>query len=487
MMLRHFLWLIGASFALLFFPFGSEQVLAQATVVINITPGGDKAQYIQEGETKQKPVTVVVGQNVRWVNKDQVSHTATSTMTVKSKALFETGYLDDGTSSKDILFDQALFQAAGGKPGGSVTLEYFCRVHRLTMRSSIILKAGGDPSTPAKPGAKVYVIEAISDGANHVWRPALTAGVKAGDIIEWRNANVDEPGQHSLGFRDWATAKDLLDVTQGDLPFDKDKGKTPDGSASSTRNTLFLRATLKADLKGDASIDFYCPVHGAAMSGQIKSTAPDAPDPQLPAAKTFAKYLVPSAPIGAFETVKVTDRKSDCYYAIAADINGDGKMDLVVSGLGEPGKSLSEVAWFENPTWRKHVIGYFDVPVALAAADVDGDGLMDVAITYDYGFCIMNCKAGSGKVAWLRNPGPGKADDKWQIFPIGKHMASHRIHFGNFSTMAGLQLLSVPVVGGADGKIHDPITIKVFSRPKNVLEAKEWPEEVVRGCFITSY
>ena len=39
-------------------------------------------------------------------------------------------------------------------------------------------------------------------------------------------------------------------------------------------------------------------------------------------------------------------------YAVAvADFNNDGRLDVMANSLG-----ASEVAWYENPTWERHVI-----------------------------------------------------------------------------------------------------------------------------------
>src|SRR4051795_7465815 len=70
-----------------------------------------------------------------------------------------------------------------------------------------------------------------------------------------------------------------------------------------------------------------------------------------------------------FEKVLVADKLQDGYWIQAVDINGDGKPDLVTSGL-----ALGEVYWYENPSWQRRLIGTLPKPVAMDVADIDGDG-----------------------------------------------------------------------------------------------------------------
>src|SRR4051794_29528426 len=70
-------------------------------IVVNITGKGSNAKYIKEGDTKQQDVEVLVGQTVRWVNKDsstgKMQHTATSNAKKKDgNRVFQTKALEKG-------------------------------------------------------------------------------------------------------------------------------------------------------------------------------------------------------------------------------------------------------------------------------------------------------------------------------------------------------------------------------------------------------
>lgn len=81
----------------------------------------------------------------------------------------------------------------------------------------------------------------------------------------------------------------------------------------------------------------------------------------------------------------------------AADLDGDGDIDLAGAALDG-----DEIAWWENTdgygyTWVKHTVAVdFDGASAVAAADVDGDGDMDL-------LSAAKTLYGSNDIAWWEN------------------------------------------------------------------------------------
>ena len=76
-----------------------------------------------------------------------------------------------------------------------------------------------------------------------------------------------------------------------------------------------------------------------------------------------------------------------------ADVNGDGKTDIVASrGHG------TGLIWFENPSWKTHTINpELKSPHCLQVIDMDGDGDIDAA----------TCAYESKIAAWFENDGKG--------------------------------------------------------------------------------
>jgi plastocyanin len=93
---------------------------------IELTRRDGKLVFIECGKDKIAPVTIVVGQRIRWENKDEEPHTLVSALTVAGKPLFSTGAIKPG-DHMDLLFDIDLYERAGGKPASVVTVKYRSR------------------------------------------------------------------------------------------------------------------------------------------------------------------------------------------------------------------------------------------------------------------------------------------------------------------------------------------------------------------------
>src|ERR1700684_3588981 len=77
------------------------------------------------------------------------------------------------------------------------------------------------------------------------------------------------------------------------------------------------------------------------------------------------------------------------YQVVAVDVNHDGKPDLIALASG-----MTELVWFENPGWERHVIaGNLSGMINLAAWDFDGDGIPEIVLASGFS---MEAKKSAG-------------------------------------------------------------------------------------------
>ena len=110
------------------------------------------------------------------------------------------------------------------------------------------------------------------------------------------------------------------------------------------------------------------------------------------------------------------------YQVLATDLNRDDRPDIVALGA-----RTTELVWFENPGWERHVITA-DAPamINLDAADTDGDGIPEIGLAY--GFSTSPVRS-AGNIAILQHS--GDPTQPWTLTEIDQLPASHRLRFGN--------------------------------------------------------
>ena len=185
-----------------------------------------------------------------------------------------------------------------------------------------------------------------------------------------------------------------------------------------------------------------------------------------------------------FEPQVIDDDIPDGYWIQAVDITGDGRPDLLVSGLAG-----GQVNWYRNPQagadgrtpWSKHLLHEFLRPVSLDQGDIAGEGRTDFVVCHDYAETMFVATPANGKVSWLRNPGPDAVEQPWEARFIGQLGSTHRLRLGHFTDADHVDLLAMPVVGDASGMdaLHAPIRIVRYRRPADVLDAESWEADLV--------
>jgi hypothetical protein len=126
-------------------------------------------------------------------------------------------------------------------------------------------------------------------------------------------------------------------------------------------------------------------------------------------------------PIAKFQTHEVATGLRGGYQVVIADINQDGKPDLVTVA-----SNLTEVAWFENPGWQKHVIvSDIKQPINLAVVKADKTGVV-IALATDFS---PNAKQSAGTVMILEST--GDVTQPFKRTDIDKLPTSHRLRMLN--------------------------------------------------------
>jgi FG-GAP-like repeat len=126
-------------------------------------------------------------------------------------------------------------------------------------------------------------------------------------------------------------------------------------------------------------------------------------------------------------------------YAVqAVDINKDGRPDII--GVSQ---RVPELAWYENPTWERHVMvdGLSGV-VNFAAADLDGDKIPEVA--FESAFAMS--PASSEGLVWLAKH-DGDPRQKWTTQQIDKFPTSHHVAWADVDGDGKKELINAPLVG----------------------------------------
>src|SRR5579883_193182 len=126
------------------------------------------------------------------------------------------------------------------------------------------------------------------------------------------------------------------------------------------------------------------------------------------------------------------------YSVMVTDINHDGKPDVV--GLTQ---RLTELAWYENPSWERHVlIRDMQGLVNMAAEDIDGDGIPEIAL--ENGFSMVAAK--SPGFVWLLHH-DGDPRGLWKATRIDELTTSHHIGWADVDGDGKKELINAPLIG----------------------------------------
>jgi hypothetical protein len=160
------------------------------------------------------------------------------------------------------------------------------------------------------------------------------------------------------------------------------------------------------------------------------------------------------------------------YAVLPTDINADGRTDLVVV-------DTERVIWFENPSWKLRTIiagGTQPDNVCIDAADLDGDGKVELAL--GAGWRPSDTLSG-GTLQWLRRqPDPSQP---WTVHAVDAEPTLHRHRFADLDGDGRKELVVAPLFGRGTTRAKNfaerGVRLLAFTPPAD--PARPWARSVI--------
>ena len=186
------------------------------------------------------------------------------------------------------------------------------------------------------------------------------------------------------------------------------------------------------------------------------------------------------SPVRFTEHVIATDLRGG-YQVVAADLNQDGKPDLIALASG-----MKELVWYENPSWTRHVItSSLSRMINCVPVPVAGDPIPELVVASDF---ANQAKDSVGLVSVLRHQGDPR--EPWSVSEIDRLTTSHRLRLADINGSGKPVVIDAPLTGAnaAPPEYRDQTPL-VFYRPG------EWKREtistensgVVHGIWIVDW
>ena len=178
----------------------------------------------------------------------------------------------------------------------------------------------------------------------------------------------------------------------------------------------------------------------------------------------------------SFKEQVIDDKVEIGYGAALADVNGDGKTDILLAD-----KKL--IVWYQNPAWTKHIIAESLTPkdnVCIAARDIDGDGKCEVAVGAEWN---PGDTENSGAVFYLIPP--SDRTQKWEPVKLHHEPTVHRMKW--VRGLDGTYSLVVAPLHGRGNKNGEGAGVKVLSYQKPADPKAAWKTSIISDSMHATH
>jgi hypothetical protein len=170
--------------------------------------------------------------------------------------------------------------------------------------------------------------------------------------------------------------------------------------------------------------------------------------------------LTAQAPAGSVQFVahEIGTGLRGGYQVVVADMNKDGKPDIIALASGVP-----ELVWFENPGWQRHVIAADRKQmINTSAYDLDGDGIPELALAEGF---TTSPKTSTGVLSILMHN--GDPAQPWTVKEIDRIPTAHRLRWVDADGSGKKVLMLAPLIGpeAVAPDYKSPVTIDYYRAP----------------------
>jgi hypothetical protein len=188
-----------------------------------------------------------------------------------------------------------------------------------------------------------------------------------------------------------------------------------------------------------------------------------------------------AAPPARFAAHTIATGLTGGYQVVVADLNHDGRPDVIALASGLP-----ELVWYENPTWERHVIvGNQAHMINCSVVGADSEGIPEIVLATGFS---NQPKESAGVVSVLRHNGDPR--NLWTSTEIDRIPASHRLRTADIDG-SGKRVVVNAALAAADAEPPDfrgnaPL---VFYRPGEWKRQPITPQNsgLVHGIYVIDW